>query len=754
MSEHGTRLIPCAECDYGNPPGTSFCAECGLDLRPRSLWRRLLRRPAERAPRSLREQAQRIADDEQRIADDIARFERQRDEVAAQLAAAQAAGRPTAALETAAESLVQALEQRRSLLPRYRALARELVLDRATNELRLLLTDIEGQATDASRLRRALEGELTATGSLLDAGTKLNALALAPDGRSLACAADGGTLRLWTLPDPRPQATLVGHTTPLRALAFDSTGQVLASGGLDRTICLWSLDGGANAAKAEPQRLSGHGDWISSLAFAPTPTKGAPTLLASGSGDGTTRLWPLAGSNTGPQRKSESLILARGSQLVRAVAFSPDGKLLAIARLSGPIELWDVGARSPVGQADLGAGFGAIRFSPNGALLASCGEKSLRLWSLPQSRVVAEQPLGSIAADLCFGANGRLLLAALADGTLRLFALEGAMDAPALREVGRHAAHRGAARQLVVGGDGRFVVSSGDDATLRLWDFDQPSIARLARRAVSWLDELMCDVELARSEEGRQVGKRAWRYLEELAAALAYVQSRRLHALPLVADDEQEHAALRLRIAALLDELEPFVRSLYPRAGQALPGALAKLLDDLPRRLLAALVDTLLVTVQEQLKDLHGADEASCTERLRYLRGASALATELDKALAAVPSLSDARALVARTAAQLPELTDLVLARRATAALRHVSPLDDDAPLAALAAERSALQAGAVEGAELAAALAEVEAFLSGEARADELAERELALAAIEQEATQLKHAQGAIDEVERLLRE
>lgn len=134
MSEHGTRLIPCVECDYGNPPGTPFCAECGLDLRPRSLWRRLLRRPAERAPRSLREQAQRIADEERRITDDIDRFEKQGAELATQLAAARGAGRPTAALETAAEGLARALEQRRSLLPRYRALARELVLDRATNE--------------------------------------------------------------------------------------------------------------------------------------------------------------------------------------------------------------------------------------------------------------------------------------------------------------------------------------------------------------------------------------------------------------------------------------------------------------------------------------------------------------------------------------------------------------------------------------------------------------------------------------------
>lgn len=229
---------------------------------------------------------------------------------------------------------------------------------------------------------------MTAAGSLLDAGSKLDALALGPDGRRLACAADAGALRLWNLPDPRPQTTLVGHTAALRALAFDPTGELLASAGLDQTICLWSLAGDATPTKDEPRRLRGHGDWISTLAFAPH-TKGTSTLLlASGSGDGTARLWRLArGEGAGGDK--ESLVLSRGAQLVRAVAFGPDGKRLAVARLSGPIELWDVGARSPVGQADLGAGFGPIRFSPSGALLASSGDKRLRLWSLSLSRVVA-----------------------------------------------------------------------------------------------------------------------------------------------------------------------------------------------------------------------------------------------------------------------------------------------------------------------------------------------------------------------------
>jgi WD40 repeat protein/energy-coupling factor transporter ATP-binding protein EcfA2 len=204
-------------------------------------------------------------------------------------------------------------------------------------------------------------------------------------------------------------------------------------------------------------QIETRGGGSNAVAFSPD---GA--LVASANNDHTIRVFRIAdGTEVGAA-------LTGHTDLVHGVAFSALGSVIASASKDGTVRLWDANTHRQIGRPLTGhqAPVSSVDFSPDGRLVVSAGEDGkVRLWDVKSGRQHGPPMSGHLGPvwDARFSPDGRLVASAGADGTLRLWNVAtGRADGAPLR------GHTGWVNGVAFSHDGSMLASAGADGTIRL----------------------------------------------------------------------------------------------------------------------------------------------------------------------------------------------------------------------------------------------------------------------------------------------
>ena len=289
---------------------------------------------------------------------------------------------------------------------------------------------------------------------IVEAASRVFALAVSPDGHRIVSAGDDKTVRLWDADTGQPVGQpLTGHTDELRSVAFSPDGHRIVSGSRDKTLRLWD----AGTGKPIGQPLTGHSNAVYSVAFSPDGHR-----IASGSADTTVRLWdPDTGKPIGEP-------LTGHTDTVYSVAFSPDGRRIASGSADTTVSLWDADTGNPVsepltGHQDVVNG---VVFSPDGTrIISGSSDRTVRVWGVDVGRPITGHADG--VWSVAFSPDGRRVVSGSVDKTLRVW------DADTGHPVGPPLiGHMEAVDSVAVSPDGHRIASGSADKTVRLWDAD------------------------------------------------------------------------------------------------------------------------------------------------------------------------------------------------------------------------------------------------------------------------------------------
>ena len=331
----------------------------------------------------------------------------------------------------------------------------------ATRQAELLTSQAEARAYQKISLSRSLA--LQASDRLAEDNTELAAL-LALE--ALPLSEDKSTALLTRIMTwPHFNLGLVGHSYAVTALAFDPTGDMLATADEGGALFLWRF--GMSGIRS--QLLRRQGSSFQALQFSPDGR-----MLAAADEAGRLAVWP---DITAVSTAAEPTTLGNLGAPVQALAFTPEGTQLGVATSAGVVSVWDVGtAVSQTLSLSPTLPINRLTFAASGEKFAIASGKEVQIWDVnqPAAPLVTWEKEGVVFQSLAFSPDGFLLAAGGSNvdetsGEIDIWAVPG-LDEIVTDEPISFSAHKTAVDTLAFDPSGRLLASAGSDGLVYLWD--------------------------------------------------------------------------------------------------------------------------------------------------------------------------------------------------------------------------------------------------------------------------------------------
>ncbi len=286
-------------------------------------------------------------------------------------------------------------------------------------------------------------------GKPLHHAARIRLVRFSPDGGRVVTASDDGTARVWDAVTGDPLLRPLPHRGQVTHTLFAREGRLLVTGTTDREIRQWDLRTGRPAGPRCRLRDPG------------------PQLLAV-SPDGRVALTGFFGG-----ARLHSLATGRAlapllghTHVVRAGAFSADGRRAVTAGWDGTARVWDTATGTPMtSPLRHGSGVNSASFSPDGRLIATGSSDHLaRVWDAASGEPAAPPlPHAGPVSFAEFAPDGRRLFTSDYGGAARLWDLAMVEDGVAPLQEG------GAVWHAACSSDGARFATTNKDGRCRVW---------------------------------------------------------------------------------------------------------------------------------------------------------------------------------------------------------------------------------------------------------------------------------------------